>query len=611
MKGKQKKTLQILLCVAASAAIALVAYLGIFRRLDRWLEDSLFQKPGAISGDVVVIGIDERAMEELGPYGTWTRDVMAQALESLGSDPEKRPAVVAIDTLYSGTSTPEADAHLVQAAKDLGCVVTAASANFGSERGISENGTYTVNMYAVLGFEESFPELKAVTKQGHINAMYDADGIMRHAVAYIDVPGGERVSSMAATAAGMYLEQQGEALTMPVTDARGHFYVSYTALPGDFYDGISIADLVAGSVPADYYAGKIVLIGPYAAGLQDSIYTSVERAKQMYGVEYQANVIEMLLSGDYKREASDLLQALTLFVVLSAAFLLFRKLEVKLSALLLGGIVLVSIAADVLLYRSGLIVHPLWIPAGAIIIYVASVLIQYFQTRAERLRVQRMFNRYVDPEIVNEILREGTDSLGLQGRLCDIAVLFVDIRGFTTMSERMDPETVVSILNEYLGMTSDVIHRHKGTLDKFVGDCTMAFWGAPLPQEDPCYLACQTALDIQAGAQEISKRLEETIGESIHCGVGVNFGPAVVGNIGAESRMDFTAIGDTVNTAARLEANAPREMIYISRSVADALGDRAQTTSLGGTIKLKGKAEGFEVLTLDSLEGYKGYWKEN
>ncbi|MCR4897172.1 MAG: adenylate/guanylate cyclase domain-containing protein [Lachnospiraceae bacterium] len=608
---KKKKLFPVLISLAVAGLFALVAYLGLLRRFDRWLEDALFQRPSLISGDVVVIGIDERALEELGPYSTWTRDNMAMALEALNADPAKKPAVVAIDTLYSGPSTPEADAHLVKAAADLGNVVTAGLGIFGTDYVRKEDGNYQIDSYALLGYEESYEALKNVTTVGHINAMQDTDGVMRHAVLYADLPEGRRVYSMAAEASRLFLARSGRELVLPPTDARGHFYVSFSGGPGDFYDGVSIADLIAGTVPADYYADKIVFIGPYAGGLQDAVYTPVDRSRQMYGVEYQANVVEALLSEDFPREVSDALQAVLLFVLCFVCLLLFLRLGVRPGGAVFAGVTILGILINYLLYRGGFITHPLWLPLSLFLLYAGSVAVHYFRSSAEKRRVQNMFQRYVDPDIVRELLREGTESLGLQGRLCDIAVLFVDIRGFTTMSERMDPETVVSILNEYLGMTSDVIHRHKGTLDKFVGDCTMAFWGAPLPLEDPCYLACQTALDIQAGAREISKRLEETIGESIHCGVGVNFGPAVVGNIGAESRMDFTAIGDTVNTAARLEANAPKEMVYISRSVADALGDRARTTSLGGTVKLKGKAEGFEVLTLDSLEGYQGYWKES
>ena len=148
---------------------------------------------------------------------------------------------------------------------------------------------------------------------------------------------------------------------------------------------------------------------------------------------------------------------------------------------------------------------------------------------------------------------------------------------------------------------SYAIIRNHGTLDKFVGDCTMAVWNAPIEQEDPVYFACRAALDMIEGSKALSDELMERFGQSVDFGIGINWGPAVVGNIGAPKRMDYTAIGDTVNTASRLEANAEGGTILISRAVADALGDRAKTISLGSSIKLKGKSEGFEILRLLEL----------
>ena len=189
----------------------------------------------------------------------------------------------------------------------------------------------------------------------------------------------------------------------------------------------------------------------------------------------------------------------------------------------------------------------------------------------------------------------------LGGKLTHIAVLFVDIRGFTPMSEMLTPNQVVEILNRYLTLISRCILENGGTLDKFVGDAAMAFWGAPLPQDDYVMNAARAAMDMVNGSRTLSRELMEQYGRTVSFGIGIHAGEAVVGNIGSPQRMDYTAIGDTVNTAARLEANAPKGTIYISRAVADALDGRIRTTSLGSTIKLKGKQDGFEILTLDEL----------
>ena len=225
----------------------------------------------------------------------------------------------------------------------------------------------------------------------------------------------------------------------------------------------------------------------------------------------------------------------------------------------------------------------------------------YVRTAVEKRRVTATFQRYVAPEIVSELLKEGSGAEELGGKLCKIAVLFVDIRGFTAMSEALTPEEVVRILNRYLSLTTSCIFENGGTLDKFVGDCTMAFWGAPLPQEDSIYKAVKTAFDMMEKSRELQTVLQEKFGRTVSFGIGIHYGEAVVGNIGAKNRMDYTAIGDTVNTAARLESNAPGGCIYVSREVADALKDRVRFTSLGDSVRLKGKAAGFEVLRAEEL----------
>ncbi len=595
----------IIYSLAGAAILTVIAGTGVWQYPDRWVQDELFQKKSATSGDIVIIGIDEAALSELGPYHSWDRNVMASALDALASDPDRLPAVVAIDTLYSGTTDPEADAHLAQAADRLGCVVTASVATFGTTREYSEDGIIS-NTYSVLGYEQPFDELRDVTTQGHINAMIDTDGIMRHALLYVDPVDEEgntqRVYSMAATVARLYLEQHGQQVTYPETNARGHFYVPFTTKPFGYYDGINIAQLIRGEVPADYYAGKIVLIGPYAAALQDEYFTPIERSEHMFGVEFQANVIQSLIDKNFKTEAPDAPQLAVLFAVSALAMFLFLHSKVIAGAIYFVIITVASMGVSYAIYQSGRVIHPLWIPVSFFLLYIATVVIHYIRAAAARAKVYSTFERYVAPSVVKELMKEGTDSLALGGKLCDIAVLFVDVRGFTTMSERLEPEKVVYIINKILTMTSSCIEKNNGTLDKYVGDCTMAFWGAPLPQEDSVYLAARTALDIVKGCEEVSAQLKEETGEEFKVGVGVHYGPAVVGNIGSERRMDYTAIGDTVNTSARLEANAPGSTVYISRVVADKLGDLAKTTSLGDTVKLKGKADGFEVLILESLK---------
>ncbi|MCR5590152.1 MAG: adenylate/guanylate cyclase domain-containing protein [Lachnospiraceae bacterium] len=586
--------------VILSAIIAAIAGgWQTFDSLDKRAMDSLYQQPRALPGDVIVIGIDDKALEELGPYNTWDRNIMASALEALAADPEKRPAAVAIDTLYTGTSDPQADSHLAEAAAELGNVITASYAMIGTAAVTDENGRMYYDYDHVFEYSLPYEQLRDVTVQGHINAMCDSDGILRHALLYIE-PDGEKVYSMAYTAAKMYADKTGRQITEPET-RRASFYLSYSSLPEGFYDGYSLTDLIHGEITPDEFAGRIVFIGPYAVGLQDTFFTAIDRREQMYGVEYQANAVQAILDGDYKHEVNTVLQQALLFVICIVFFFVFRRMGFKGSTAAAAAVIAASVGISYLLYQLGYVVRLLWIPAGVLIEYLVSVGQRYLRSVIEKQQITRTFERYVAPEIVSEILKAGPESLSLGGKLCDIAVLFVDVRGFTTMSERLEPEKVVHILNRYLTMASECVERNGGTLDKFVGDAMMAFWGAPLPDDDSAYRAVVTANDIVAGAAAVSRELVEEIGEELNVGVGVHFGPAVVGNMGAERHMDYTAIGDTVNTAARLEANAPGGTVYISRSVAEALPGRIEYTSLGNSVRLKGKSEDFEVLRLDKV----------
>lgn len=596
------KTRAALLGLCCAGALTLLAGLGVLRTADLTASDAWYQQRSASDGEIVLVGIDQRALEEIGPYNQWGRDVMAMAIEALNQSEDCRPAVIGLDVLYAGETDPEMDQWLAEAAGQYGNVVTAGAAEFGTSMVQGEDGEYHLEPFSLLVYDEPYQALREAADQGHINAMLDSDGILRHHLLSIRLSDGREVPSLALAAARKYREYLGEEPpALPPVDSRGFWYLPFCGVPGDFDQSISVADLLSGEISAEDFAGRIVLIGPWAAGLQDSYLTAADHGRQMYGVEYQANAIQALLWGDFKQEAGENVQLLALFLILLAAFAGFWRRRMAVSTLLWAGLAGGWLLLCRALYQNGVVLHVLWVPVGVTILYVGCIAFNYIQSALEKRRVTNTFQRYVAPEIVSEILKEGSDALELGGKLTKIAVLFVDVRGFTPMSELLEPGQVVEILNRYLTLISDCILKNGGTLDKFVGDAAMAFWGAPLPQEDYVMHAVRAAMDMVAGSQVLSEELLAKYGRTVSFGIGVHLGEAVVGNIGSPVRMDYTAIGDTVNTAARLEANAPGGTIYISRAVADALEGRVRTTSLGGSVRLKGKKEGFEVLTLDAL----------
>ena len=427
-----EKRKHLLYSLIASLAVTALIGAGILRRVDRWAQDSLFQKPGVTSSDIVIIGIDEEALFDLGPYQTWDRNVMASALEVLAADPSKKPAVTAIDILYTGHTSEQADRRLAAAAQELGNVITASMAEFG-EQVIWENGRpLMVNTSAVVGFMQPYEELRACTSQGHINAMSDVDSVMRHGVLYVE-PGeyleegeaadageqsaagdaGEpqeegdspdagktavaaasaepRVYSMSYMAAQMYLQEQAAAggeyaagAADGVAAGGRLFYIPYAGRPGDFYDGVSLSQIINGEVPADYWAGRIVLIGPYAAALQDAYFTPIDKGRQMFGVEIQANMIQSFLENSVKKEIPDAPQIAALFVLCAAAMAAFLYMQVLPAGLSAGALAAMCPVVAINLYRIGYVTHPLWGVAGVGAVYILAMAAHYVRTVRER-----------------------------------------------------------------------------------------------------------------------------------------------------------------------------------------------------------------------------------
>ena len=378
-----KTARQILFSLIAAAAVTALLGVGSLDRVDKWVQDSLFQRRGVSRRDILIIGIDDDAMDILGPYNTWGRGVIAAALETLASDPDKKPAVTAVDVLYDGENDEASDARLANAARELGNVVTASLAVFG-ETITWENGrAVSVDEDSVISFQQAYEALRSVTQQGHINAMCDRDGVLRHALLYVE-SGPSRVYSMAYETARLYREQRGEEMKQPPVNAGGHFYVPFTSMPGDYYDGVSVAMLLSGRVPADYWAGKIVLIGPYATALQDAYFTSIDKGGQMFGVEFQANVIQSLLDENFKAEAEALPQLAALFIVSAAAAFLFLRLKVLPGAGACALLAALGIGGSLAAYSAGVVTHPLWLAASSPLLYAAAVADHYIRASKEK-----------------------------------------------------------------------------------------------------------------------------------------------------------------------------------------------------------------------------------
>lgn len=586
-----------------SLLMILIAAQGWLDDFDYRIADKFYQQLAEKSPDIVVIGIDKITLNNLGPKSSIRRTDMARAIEQLNINPDARPAVIGIDGLFTGENSadPQGDKLLVTAAAQYGNVVVASEVDLDDEDILTDSNDPYAPWNKTWSWIPPFSALAEVTDTGHINAPNEDDGIVRHDLLYVNTFERGRLYSFGRVIYEKWCDFKGiKPLAPPKTEGNGIYYMKFTAK--SYAGENNFWDLLEGNIPSEVYRDKIVLIGSYAPGMQDSFPTALDRSDLMYGIDIHANAIQGFQSGKFLYEAGQKAQLVILFLVSFLAEFFFRKRKMK--AVMIGWLVgcLCWLGLCQIFRVQGIVLHVLWIPLAVTIIFIGAVATNYIMAREEKEQVTKIFGRYVDPTIMNQLLEGGSKSLDLGGELKNIAVLFVDIRGFTSMSEELPPATVVEILNRYLTLTTECVRRHHGTLDKFVGDCTMAFWNAPLEQENPVLLACRAAIDMIKGSEALEKEIKERHGRKISFGVGIHWGSAVVGNIGTAFRMDYTAIGDTVNTAARLEANATGGTILISRVVADILGSRASVTSLGNSIKLKGKSADFEILKLNSLK---------
>ena len=580
------------------ALVFVIAFLQVLYRFDRIFSDPLYQTGSDPSSRIKIIAIDEKTIEKYGNVSEWSREIHAQLVRTLGSSESGGPDVIVFDIMFVSPKESAGDDAFAEACAEAGNVITAVNVVQRQEISL-ENGALSVDNDHVAMVEYPYEALKNSSEYGFANTYMDSDGFIRYSRTDLEY-GEEKIESLSMKAYKAYAEANGIAPALPKTE-NGFFAFSYTAKGGDGFEVLSLCDVLDGTVPASAFRDSAVFVGAYAPGMQDDYGASINKGETMYGVEIHANIFKSLLEQRTAIPVNRTVYALTVAALAAVFFLLISEMGILPATVTALIFAVADVAAAKLLYGAGIetpLVYPI---LSVILIYAAKLILGYLLETLKRRRVIGAFKKYVAPEVVDELAKKGDFSIKLGGEKRHIAVLFVDIRGFTPMSEGLSPEEVVEILNEYLSLTTKAIFKNKGTLDKFIGDATMAIFNAPFDLDDYVFRAVMTAMDIAKGSDELEKRLMERFGRSISFGIGVNCGEAVVGNIGCEHRMDFTAIGDTVNTAARLESNAARGQILISREVYERVKDRIEAEEIG-VIPLKGKSQEVFVYQLNKIK---------
>lgn len=544
-----------------------IFWLNLFQPLENRLSDALISRHAQLKqaqyepdSDIVVVDIDEPSLVAMAAsVGSWPwpRAIHAELLAGIE---QQNPKAVVFDILFSDPdlTRPESDAYFADV------VASSRSSFFPMLRLNSDEHTEGIPLAeygAALGVVETggadpsakvamvlpLPAMLETGRLGTHNALADSDGVVRRYPMYFDESGWQLPSLPLTLAKHLGFDavpQTSDILINWHGGALSYQRVSYAEVYQDFQRATRQRS-------DDEFSNKIVIIGSTASGLHDIRATPV--AAFHPGVEILASAIDNLKNANPLRQMPVLFKAAsgtTLIAILAWAFVAYRRIvSIGLSLALLSVALVIS---QLFALRWQLMMPMLSVIIFGWLYYLIAALMEYLHERKVRERAVETFGRFLDQRVVQALVEKGETTESLSGKSQQITVLFSDIRGFTTLSENSEPEQIVGLLNTYFNLQADAIFKHQGTLDKYIGDAIMAFWGAPTEQSNHALLAVAAALEMEQRLQQFRESAGE-LGRELDIGIGIHSGHAVVGFIGAENRQDYTAIGDTVNLSSRIE----------------------------------------------------------
>ncbi len=621
--------------------------------LDNRVTDAMFRWRGPMptAGQVVIIDLDEKSLRQVGQW-PWPRHTVARLVRQVGS---AQPKAIGLDIVFAEADRTSPKNFLDELQRYLPGTVTADQLQtLKSQESLDHDvalGKAFAETPSVLGYvfqtmndnlktetEKPFPtaivrldpshfkyhdlalipayraivnteKIAQGQSEGFFNVFPDPSGTVRKVPLFMELDGIPYPSlalemlrvGLGEQTVTIHVSQQmtgGEKGILGVsfanrflpTDEAGQVTINFRG-PAHTFPYLSAVDVLEGR-RLDELRGKYVLIGTSAAGLLDLRATPFSNIYP--GVEVHANIIDNVLKGDPFSHDFYTEIGLTYTIIIVGGLFLSALLS-HTSALAggLGGILLIEATVTgnyYLFFKQNELVGVVYPLATVILIFMVVTLFNYFYEGRERRFISKAFGHYVSPQIVEQ-LSKNPEKLSLKGEQKVLTVLFSDIRGFTSISEKMDSEGLGKFMNEYLTAMSNIVMANKGTVDKYMGDAVMAIWGAPLDDEEHAANCVRTAFGMMAKLNELRPQWEARGLPAIAIGIGINTGLMSVGNFGSEQRFDYTVMGDNVNLASRLEGSNKiyGTNIIISEYTREMLGERFFCRFVD-MVRVKGKA---------------------
>lgn len=519
--------------LAATLVLSLFLILGFWQTAQYRLED-IGIEARLPSNEVVIVKIDDASLQEIGRW-PWDRGIIAELINKLAE-----ANVVGVDIGFFEGS--EKDEFLQEAISD-NIILSAVYQDFEMDDG-------------VVGKNPLLPVVDG--RAGYTNIYTDDDGVVR---GFFDVKG--ELKSFAGEITGREIPG-------------GRRLIGWTGQ----HKSYSARDVLNGNVD---FSNKTVLIGGTAVGLFDIKQTPFGK---LAGVEVQASIIESALN-DYwllREENKYVILNIMIFALLVSLSIYFFGFlaSIIIAFLIFAGYIFTS----VYYYDKGIVLNLFFPLLSLPISYTFTAIVVAVSERLKHAYVSELFGKYISSEIAAELLKN--PKRAAEGEEKILTVMFTDIRGFTGISEKMKPKELVKMLNKYLGAMTEIIIANKGVVDKYIGDAIMAFWNAPVEEKDHAKLAVKAASEMQKKVSELNKNAKQ----EVHVGIGISTGYAVVGSTGTEHRLEYTALGDSVNVASRLCSNAKADEILVSEDTFKLAKVEAKRSD---RIKVKGREEAVKV----------------